>query len=300
MHWLTNSLVSNLEELYSRDTSGQTYSAESPLKQPRIFFKEAVRDLATSSYTAYRLFRAQIAQRYRHSSLGLLWAFAPSALTALGVTLAQRAHISGLTTGDVPGQFYAVFGLILLQTFLEPLNTQRQIFTSNAHLLNRRGPILEASMLAGLADNLFGLAIKLPLLAGIFLACNVAPAHTLLLGLLAIPLMLMLGTCSGLVLAPWNGLKKDFSHLMVFIPALLFAITPVVVQPNFNSVLYHYYQFNPLTWIFEAARHLSYGHATTTDGIVLLSMAFSSLVGLPLSWLFCRIARPFVVERTLL
>jgi lipopolysaccharide transport system permease protein len=300
LHGLTDSVICNLEELYSQATPHQTYSSESPLKSPRLFLNEALRDLAASSYSAYRLFRSQIVQRYRHSSFGLLWAFAPSALTAAVVTLAQRAQISGLSPSDVPGQFYAVFGLIVLQTFLEPLNTQRTLFTANGHLLNRRGPILEASMLSGLADNLFGLAIKLPLFIGMFLVCNVTMANTILLGIGALQLTLLLGSCVGLLLAPWNGLKKDLSHMMVFIPGLLFAITPVVLEPATSSRLYSYYQYNPLTWIFEAVRHFSYGYATTFDGVVLAGMTLIALIGLPLSWFFCRLARPFVVERTLL
>jgi lipopolysaccharide transport system permease protein len=291
--------IDRLEKLWQHSGTPDEYTAESPLKRPKNFLRVALRDLVSSSYTAYRLFRSQNAQRYRYSSLGFLWAFAPSAMTALIVTLGQRAHLRALSPTDIPGQFYAVFGLILLQTFLEPLNTQRFLFSGNRHLLSRGGPILEASLLAGLADNLFSMVLKLPLLVTMFLFCNVQCANTIVFGLFGVFLTSLMGTTAGLLLAPWAALKQDVHHMMIFVPWLALAATPVLIKPRLDSPLWFYYQMNPLTWIFDAVRDLSYGHATICSGTVLLLMLLVAIVGLPAAWLLCRIARPYVIERSL-
>jgi ABC-type polysaccharide/polyol phosphate export permease len=86
---------------------------------------------------------------------------------------------------------------------------------------------------------------------------------------------------------------------MIFVPWLALAATPVLIKPRLDSPLWFYYQMNPLTWIFDAVRDLSYGHATICSGAVLLLMLLVAIVGLPAAWLLCRIARPYVIERSL-
>jgi len=273
------------------------FAAESPLRQFKGFIRQVCDDLLSARAPAYRLFKSAIAQRYRHSSLGLLWAFLPSAIVAAIVSLGQK-HVPALAPIDISGQFYAIFGLILFQTLLETFNTQRCLFTANRHQLNRHRRILEASFLAGLLDNLFSLAVKLPILIGALILCGVHPASTVILGLFGILLVLAFGTTLGILAAPWNALRGDLNHVMGFFPWILAATTPVFVKPTVDSLCWKYYLLNPLTWVFEAVRNFFYGNATMGDGIVMLLVCSITFILLPVSWLICRIARPYVIERT--
>lgn len=276
-----------------------TSSAESPLLNPRRFLAEAWGDLSRSRGTAIRLFRQSIAQRYRYSSLGLLWAFAPPVVTALVLTLSNRSSGAADLHAAVPPAFYAVFGLVLAQTFLETFGTQRALFNTHRYLLSRHRVPIEGLILTGLADSLFSLLIKLGILTALFLFYRIAPGPGLLLGLIGIGSIGLLGAGLGLLLAPLSALKRDLDNVMQFFPWVLFGLTPVFVAPRVGAALFQIYRYNPLTWLFDAVRACSYGHPTGY-GTLLLFACCSAAILLPLSWLLCRIARAYVVERFLM
>jgi lipopolysaccharide transport system permease protein len=274
------------------------YSSDSPLIHPRRFLRHAARDLRYSADTAKRLFLRNLAQRYRYSSLGLFWAFAPSAIIAALLTVGQRARASILSNSHVAPQLYAIFGLILAQTFLEAFSTQRTLFSTNRYLLNRHRSAIEGLILAGVGDNLFSLIIKLPIVAVVFYVYKMPPADTVLLGVLTTVLILMLGTALGLFLAPLSALKMDVDNIMMFFPWLLFGLTPVFVEPSAGGALAKIYHWNPLTAVFNTARGYTYG-SPEPHFVVLVGIAIAVGVLTPLAWMLCRVARPHVVERYL-
>ena len=215
------------------------------------------------------------------------------------MTLGQRSHVPGLKASGVPPQVYAVFGLVMAQTFLETLSTQRALFTTHRHLLSRHRTPIEGMMLAGLGENLFGLAIKMGVLAVVFLVFKITPAQTLPFGLAGMCGIFLLGSGVGLLLAPWNALSKDLDNAMGFFPWIFFMLTPIFVSLQPGSTLYKICRWNPLTWFFNATRAFTYGSATLRgDGLPLLSL-WGCILLLPVAWLLCRLARPYVIERFL-
>ncbi len=167
-----------------------------------------------------------------------LWAccgpLRPSAIMAAAVTLGQRARVSALSPTDVPGQFYAVFGIILLQTFLEALNTQWSLFRSNQDLLTRPGPHVEASLLCGIYENFIQPDDEDAVNRRHILLCNVHPSNTVVLGFGGMLLILLIGTSIGLLLSPWSAFVSDLEHARMFVPWLVFGATPVFVEPSGN------------------------------------------------------------------
>jgi len=281
-------------------STGVIYSWESPLFTPRSFLRLAVADLRKSFEPAKRMLKIRIAQRYRYSSLGLFWAFAPSIVLATVVTVGQRANVQALSAGDVPCQLYAVLGLIMMQTFIESLNSQRSLIEANKHLLVKHATLIEAAMLAGFADSIIHMLVKIPMLALVFFACSFSPAPTFLFGFLGLFAVSMLGAGLGLWLSPWDALKRDVAHAMNLLPWLLFAVTPIFVKTQTVAALSVCYRLNPLTTIFDSIRSLTYGTATTTDTMVLLAVAVVSILTVASGWLLCRIAVPHVIERSLI
>ncbi|HEY9772531.1 MAG TPA: hypothetical protein V6C81_01845 [Planktothrix sp.] len=276
------------------------FGSDSPLLSPKRFVTDGVRDLLSAREAAYRLFRSSIALRYKRSSLGLFWAFAPTILMAATVTVGQKAHLTAFASTGVPPQFYAIFGLVLLQTFLDAFNALRLVFVSNRTLLFHHRTIMEASLLAGLGDNLFALSLRFLLLIGVFLLCGVVPAATAVVGLVGLLILAGLGATCGLLVAPLNGVKGDLNHLAGFLPLLLMACTPVVVKPPSGSFIESLCRLNPLTGFFDAVRAFSYGHATVADVAVFVTVTILVIVSLPASWMFCRIARSYVLERSII
>ncbi|AFZ59057.1 ABC transporter permease [Anabaena cylindrica FACHB-243] len=284
----------------SSDLSGfvKINSGRSQLFSIRGFLIGAWLDLRSSSAFAKRLFLQNIAQRYRYSSLGLFWAFVPSALIAILLTLGQRDGISILIAGTVPPQVYGIFGLIMAQTFLEALNIQRVSLNQYIHLLVRQKIPLEAIMMAGLAESTFGFLMRLPVLIAILLVFNISPALTFPLAFLGIASIISFGSGLGLLLAPWNALSKDLENVMQFFPWVLFLVTPVFVAMQPGNWLYSLHQLNPLTYLFEGTRFLAYG-VGTVNILALFILLPMTIILLLVSWLFCRLCLPYIIERSL-
>ena len=283
--------------------ASRIYSGESPLSSPRTFLRQALRDLLDSRGAAVRLFQQSIAQKYRHSVLGLFWAFAPAALTAVILTVGKRGDVRDSL---VSPQLYAVFGLIMAQTFLESLTTQRMLFPTHRFLLNRHRAPVEGLILAGIMENLFGIAMKVALLAVVFLFFRTPPSVTLPLGLMAFFAIFLIGTTLGLLMAPWNALQKDLDNIMGIFPWAFVGLTPIFVQPQPGSELREVYQWNPFTHLFDATRFFvyGYGHQAAGSGLEHLTALFIAfglcLFLLPIAWVLVRIARPYVVESFLM
>jgi lipopolysaccharide transport system permease protein len=270
------------------------YTADSRLHRIRSFLGTARRDLRGSWPTTTRFFRRSLAQRYRYSSLGLIWAFLPSVITALVLIAGQRTRLIG--HGQVPPPFYGVFGLTLGMSFLEALNTLRSIFTTHQFLLRRNNVPIEGLISAAIIEMGFNSAIRVVVLAAAFIFFGVPPILTLPLALLGFIGTVLLGCGIGLLLAPFSSLKRDLDNIMSFLPWIVFAVTPIFVRAN-SHALETIYRFNPLAWIFDSTRTLAYG-APGSAWPAILSPVFG--LGLMLlGWLLCRLWRPYVVERSL-
>ena len=300
-------LPSSESEKTSSDLSSSVRinSARSQLFSIRAFLTSAWLDLRSSSGFAKRLFLQNIAQRYRYSSLGLFWAFVPSALIAILLTLGQRDQMPTfgdrlpiLIAGTVPPQVYGIFGLIMAQTFLEALNIQRVSLNQYIHILVRQKVPLEAIMMAGLAETTFNFLMRLPVLIAILLVFNINPALTFPLAFLGIASIISFGSGLGLLLAPWNALSKDLENVMQFFPWLVFLVTPVFVIVQPGNWLYSLQQFNPLTYLFEGIRFLTYG-VGTVNTLALFTLLPLTVILLLVSWLFCRLCLPYIIERSL-
>lgn len=273
------------------------YGVGSRLRNPGRFFRDWLADLRACGPTARRLFQRHLAQQYRFSSLGLLWAFAPSALTALVLIGGQRAHVVGQGAG-VTAAFYGVFGLALAQTFLEALNATRRVFASFQQLLRRQNVPLDGLIVAGLLDVAFNMIVRLVVVVTVFFVFSVPPAMaTLPLAFLGFVGVAVLGAGLGLLVAPLNSLKRDIDNLFGIMPWILFAITPVFVPLPAGSRFGQICEWNPLTRLFDGIRAAAYGG--DGDPSAVIRGLILGLVIMFIGWMFCRIARPYVVERML-
>lgn len=252
-----------------------------------------------SRYKAFGLFKRQLAQQYRYSSLGLLWAFVPMTLTAVVLMGGQRARVIG-AFGEVPGAFYGIFGVALAQTFLESLNATRRLFTTNQHILRRQRLPVEPFIMASLMELGFTMIVRLAILVAIFVIFSVAPPSPImgliaLIGYLGIALT---GAGIGLLLAPCTALTQDLEQLANLLPWIVFAITPVFVPMARGSLLGRLAGVNPLTWVFDGIRAAAYGGEGMATAAV--SAGLLGVIVLLLGYLFCRVARPHVVERLMM
>lgn len=272
------------------------FDSNSRLRHPIEFLRSFCKDIKDSGGAVQTLLFRNLALRYRYSSLGLLWALAPPLVTATALTLGQRMQLISPESHEVPAAFYAVFGVVMAQTFLESLNLQRGLFTSHRQLLNRNNMPLEGIIMASLLEECFHTAIRIAVVLLGFVFSIKASRSTFALIFPGFLGLVLAGGGIGLLIAPFNSLKGDLEKAMTVFPWIFFAITPVFVRGG-GGFLHAIFAMNPIAWVFNSIRHAAYGAPGSIRAAVLILP-----VGLLLSLagcLWCRLARPYVMERAL-
>jgi lipopolysaccharide transport system permease protein len=183
-----------------------------------------------------------------------------------------------------------------MQTFVEAFNGQRSIFDQHLSLLRRMRFPLEAVFLAQVAESSFNLLAKIPVLLLVLIVFGVPLKASLLLGLLACVPVLLAGVALGALLAPLSSLGKDLDRAMVFLPWLVFLLTPVFYRTPVSGPWAMFQAFNPLTAMLDVMRYLSYGGGSPhwpAFWFSLVAVTIGVLAGL----VVCKLAPPHLAER---
>ncbi len=272
------------------------YTPESRLRHPVQLFREMWRDLLASRELAWRLMVRDIRAQYRQSFLGILWAFIPPIVTAVGFTLAANAEVVNIGVTDLPYPAYVMFSMTLWQTFVEALNGPVQGVTAAKAMLAKINFPREALILAKLGQVFFNFAIKLFLIVGLFIWFQMPVTWSVVLAPVALIHLVMLGTFLGLLLAPLGALYQDFSNGLTLVTGLWLFLTPVVYPVPSSGTFGTLVKLNPVTPLLVTTRELATtGILSDPQGFWVVSLL--AIVGLLLAWLIYRLAIPFVVER---
>ncbi len=273
------------------------YTPESQLRHPVALFKRMYWDLLASRELAWRLLVRDISAQYRQSFLGIIWAFIPPIVTAIGFTLANKAKVINIGATDLPYPAYVLFSMTLWQTFVEALNAPIQAVNSAKSMLAKINFPREALILAKLGQVFFNFGVKLILIIALFIWFKIPVTSSVILAPIALIHLIMLGTFLGLFIAPLGVLYQDFSQGLTLITGAWLFITPVIFPvPNHSGIFGIIVQFNPVTPLLVTTRELA------TTGILTQSFGFwiaslIAILGLFTSWLVYRLAMPFVIER---
>lgn len=280
----------------SRGTIRIVYTPKSQIRHPIQLFQEMGRDLLASRELAWQLLVRDISAQYRQSFLGIVWAFIPPVITAAGFTLAKSNGIINIGNTELPYAAYVVFSMSLWQTFVEALNGPIQAVTAAKAMLARINFPREALVLAKLGEVFFNFGIKLILIVSLFIWFQIPVTWSLILAPVALIHLVLLGTFIGLLLAPVAALYQDVTKGLVLITGLWLFLTPVVYPVPSNGVFSSVVKLNPVTPLLVTTRELATtGVMSDPEGFWVASLIV--IVGLPLAWIFYRLAMPFVVER---
>ena len=279
-----------------RPLSKVVYTPRSRLKHPVKLFQEMYRDLLGSQELAWRLLVRDISAKYRQSFLGVIWAFLPPIVTAVGFTLAKNGGVINIGDTSLPYPAYVMFSMTLWQTFVEALNGPVQAVTAAKSMLARIKFPREALILAKLGEVFFNFGIKLILIIGLFVWFQMPVNWSIFLAPVALIHLVILGTFLGLMLAPMGALYQDFSMGLTLITGFWLFLTPVVYPVPRDGVFGAIVKFNPVTPLLMTTRELA------TTGVISNPQGFwvassIAIVGLLLAWIFYRLAIPYVVER---
>jgi homopolymeric O-antigen transport system permease protein len=272
------------------------HRSDSELRHPRQFLTGLWDDMRASRHLMWRLFVRDVSAQYRYTLLGVAWAFVPPLALALGAMLAKDARLLNVGPTDIPYPAFAMLGTVLWQTFVESLNGPLEALTRARPMLARIRFPREAIILAKVGEVLFNFSIKLVLLALVFLWFSLPVGWTLLLALVPVVELVLLGTLVGLLVAPFAALYMDVAKMLALATGLWFFLTPVLYPVPAHGAFGTLVRLNPVTPVLLTARDLATAGVTTQlPAFVVVST--TTVLGLAVTWVICRLALPFVIER---
>jgi len=272
------------------------YTPESLLRHPVQLFRLMWRDLLASRELAWRLMVRDISAQYRQSVLGFTWAFLPPIVMAAGFTLAGEANVINVGVTDLPYPAYVMFSTALWQTFVEAINGPVQAVTLAKPMLARVNFPREAIILAKVGEVFFNFAIKLILIAALFLWFRISVNWTVILAPVALIHLIMLGTLIGTLLSPLGVLYQDVSKGLTMLTGFWLFLTPVVYPVPTEGAFGRLVKLNPVTPLLVTTRELATtGVLSDAYGFWVVSMI--TIIGLLLAWIAFRLAMPYVIER---
>ena len=272
------------------------YTSESRIRHPIQLFKEMGRDLLDSIELAWRLFIRDISAQYRQSLFGVMWAFLPPIITALGLLVAKNAGAVNIADTDIPYPAYVMFSMSLWQTFVEALNGPIVAVSSAKSMMAKINFPKESIILAKLGEVFFNFGIKLILIVGLFIWFQIPVTWGTLLAMVALIHLIVLATGIGLLLAPIGALYGDVNKAIQLILPPWLLLTPVIYPTPKQGLFATIVNLNPVTPLLVTTRDLATSGvvANPTGFWVVSGVAFAVLL---LAWILYRLAIPFIVER---
>ena len=272
------------------------YTPDPQLRTPGRMVREMVRDLLASRELAWRLFVRNMAQQYRQSALGYVWAVAPPLVTSSLFILLNSAGL--LRAGDtgVPYPVYVILGTVSFALFLDALNMPLNAIAAARGTLPKINFPHEALLLAGLAQVLLNFAVKTTLIIAVLVIFRISVPWTAMLVVIPLAGLLLTGLALGILLVPSGTLFQDVGHALGVVASGLVFVTPAAYMPPRMGLLAVITAWNPLTPLVMTARdvilHGSSAHMSTT-----LMLVGVSALALLLSWVSFRLAMPILIER---
>ncbi len=272
------------------------YTPESAIRHPGRLVTEMFKDLLACRELAWRLFVRDISARYRQSMLGYVWAFLPPIVGTLTFVLLNRSGV--IATGEIaiPYPAYVMIGTLLWQVFADAVNSPIKTVTAAKSMLAKINFPREAILLSGILEVLFNFAIRLVLLAGVYIYYRIAPPVTTPLALAAVLAILCLGFMLGIILTPVGLLYTDIGQALTMALSFLMFFTPVVYSPPSTGMLAIITKINPVSPLIVTAREwLTVG--ATSQLVPSVCVFLVTLLLLFAGWILYRLAMPILVER---
>lgn len=280
----------------NRRSQSVVYRPDSSIRRPIALFQMMFQDLLASRGLAWQLMKRNIQAQYRQSFLGILWAFIPAFVTAIGLTFARSSGIVNIPSTDLPYPAYVMFSMTLWQTFVEAITGPMQAISSAKAMLVRVNFPREALILARLGELFFNFAVKLILIVGLFIWFKIPVSWSLLLAPVALVHLILFGTFIGVLIAPISALYQDFSKGMTLVTSFWLLLTPVIYPPVTKGLFGRIVQLNPVTPLLMTTRELATGEAISNPHGFWIFSAIG-FFGLLFAWIIYRLSIPYVVER---
>jgi lipopolysaccharide transport system permease protein len=273
-----------------------TNSADSQLRHPWTLLRSMGRDLVMSRELAWRLFRRDLAARYRQTLLGYVWAILPPLVTSFAFIAMNSSNVVEFDKSPIEYAAFVTAGTIYFNLFLESFRSPIRLVTASQRMLARLNFPREAIFLAGIASAIFTFLISTLLLVGVLIFVGQGVQLSVLIAIVPLTGLLLLGTGLGVLIVPLGVLFQDVQHVINTLMFGLMLITPVAyVRPD-DGKLATINEWNPLTPLIESARDLTFigVESGMTPAIIVTGIGFLTLI---VGWIVFRLAVPIFIER---
>lgn len=272
------------------------YTPESPLRRPAKLLRDMWTDLQSARELAWRLFLRDVRAQYRASVLGYIWVFIPPLVASLPFVFLNAQGVVKIGDTPIPYAAYAIIGTTIWQVFADALNAPlRAVFNAKGMLARVNMP-REAILMSALGQLALNFAVRLLLLAGVFVWFRILPPPTAILFPLGILSLVMIGAFLGLLVTPIGLLYGDVQMALPMFATFLMLLTPVVYPVPQSGVAAVIAQYNPLTPLIVSTRDwLTTGE--TAHAAAFVGVSLGATVMLFVVWVVFRVATPHLVAR---
>jgi lipopolysaccharide transport system permease protein len=201
--------------------------------------------------------------------------------------------------GERPVSSYAVFalsGLVLWQIFWDSVTMPQWVTRRLRRLLSEARFSYQAILVAATSYVLFNGSLYLLLIVGTMLISRTPLPSTAVLGLLAIPGIVLSGLAIGMFFVPFTFVYLDFRYGLPMVSPVLLWTAPIFYESPDSGFLHVLNTWNPLTYLVAIPRSwLTEGFVGNDIGFVLSLIVFG-LIFVPAHRFYNR-AIPIGVER---
>jgi lipopolysaccharide transport system permease protein len=275
------------------------YTPNSGLEHPRTLLHRIWQD--TFSRQSRNLARSMtvraLAGQFRQSLLGYFWLFFPPLFYSAVFIFLNREGIVQIEDTPIPYTVFVLIGNLAWQGFMQGIQAPLKAVQRQMTILTKLNISREAVLLSGLYEAVITAVIPLAALPVIFFFFGIPASASMLLGVCALLILILLGFMIGLWLTPLGALYKDIGQAVPLLMRFMMFATPVVyplpTTPGLGRTLL---LLNPTTPFIECARNWLTGQPAE------LSMLFGlySLLTVVLligGVIIYRLAMPIIVER---
>jgi lipopolysaccharide transport system permease protein len=280
----------------ARESPVVVYTAAPQPRSPGSLIRQSGADLLASRELAWRLFVRDLSARYRQSFLGVFWAVGPPILAGWIFTSLQSRGVVDFGETSIPYPVYVFVGTVLWQLFTESLGAPLRTVAQEKPLLAKVNFPREALILSSLYSVLFGLLIKLVVVAGVLLFFRIPPTWGLLAAPFAMVVLVLLGVGLGTLLAPLGLLYSDVAASLPVAVQLFFFLTPVVYPAPQTLPMSLLTILNPVSPLLVGSRELIVLGTLSSPGSFFVMAGLTAAL-LLVAGLVYRVTLPVLIER---
>lgn len=272
------------------------YSSESVLRSPKKFFSSAFSDLWQARHISSQILKRSLRQTYRQTLFGYLWGMLPAVALGLAMSIASSSKVVSVGDVGIPYPAYVVISMVLWQTFIEAANGPLGGLAVFRPMLTRVLFPKEAIFLCKIGEVIFNFGLKMAVIIGVFVWFDIPVQSSVLLFPFAVLSIIVLGSAVGILLVPVGIIMEDVKKAMPIVFFLGMFVTPILYAPPKTGVLSTIVGLNPVTPLLVTARDFLIGQEPEMMTEFLLTSASAAVLFL-VSWVFFRLAMPYVIDR---